>query len=286
MILITGASGNLGSSVIDQLLRHISKDDLLVSSSVASTVEALSAKGLHARLADFSDPNSLKDAFQGVTKLLLISTMDTNRLEQHRNVIDAAKAQAVTHIVYTSMAIQDIQSSAVKDLMISHFETEEYIVRSGMNYTILRNTMYAEALIQLLGTQGRFQDISLPAGLGKVPYALRREIAEATANLLCQDGHENAIYEMVGSTAYDLKEIAAAMETLTTDKINYTDSTEEEFRKNLKRSGLHEFLIYLHAGTILDIKNNQYDIQSKTLESLLGRPTAKAEDFLKEIFTS
>ena len=164
MILITGATGNLGSAVVAQLLKTLSPEEFVATSSNAEGVEKLRAKELQSRLANFSDPISLNEAFKGIDKLLLISTMDQNRYEQHKNVVDAAKEQGVKHIIYTGLAIKDIHTSAVKDLMISHFQTEDYIKESGLTYTILRNTMYADALTQILGSNALNQDINLPGG--------------------------------------------------------------------------------------------------------------------------
>lgn len=283
MLLITGATGNLGSSVINQLQQHLSKKDFIVTSSSSEGVQKLLSHGYNARLANFNNLTSLNEAFQGITKLLLISTMGQNRFEQHKNVIDIAKIRDVKHVIYTSLAIKNIETSAVKDLMISHLQTEEYIIKSGIKYTILRNTMYADALKQILGTKGLVQDISLPGGNGKIPYALRREMGEATANLLLQSGHENAIYDITGSQTLGYADLAKEVQALSGIVVNYNDISEQVFSENLKAAGFSDFEIYLHTGTIQDIKNHQYEIQSSTLESLLGRPTTNANAFLKEV---
>lgn len=284
MILITGATGNLGSAVVAQLLKTLSPEEFVATSSNAEGVEKLRAKGLQSRLANFSDPISLNEAFKGIDKLLLISTMDQNRYEQHKNVVDAAKEQGVKQIIYTGLAIKDIHTSAVKDLMISHFQTEDYIKESGLTYTILRNTMYADALTQILGSNALNQDINLPGGTGKVPYALRREMGEATANLLLQDGHENNTYNITGSNSFGYTDLAAALSNLKRDTIKYNDISEDDLKAFLKKIGFPDFAIYLHSGTIRDIKMAQYEIESHTMETLLGRPTASIEDIMEELF--
>jgi NAD(P)H dehydrogenase (quinone) len=286
MILITGATGNLGSAVVDQLLKTLSPEEFVTTSSNSAGVEKLKTKGLPSRLANFSDPITLNEAFKGIDKLLLISTMDQNRYEQHKNVVDAAKKQGVKHIIYTGLAIKDIHTSAVKDLMISHFQTEDYIKESGLAYTILRNTMYADALTQILGSNALNQDINLPGGTGKVPYALRREIGEATANLLLQDSHENNTYNITGSNSFGYTEVAAALSHLKRDTIKYNDISEDDLKAFLKQIGFDDFAIYLHSGTIHDIKMTQYEIESNTMETLLGRPTASIEDIMEELFKS
>lgn len=284
MILVTGATGNLGSSVVTQLLKKSNSSQFVVTSSNPEGVQKLAAQGLQARLANFSNPKSLNEAFKGIDKLLLISTMEQNRFEQHKNVVDAAKAQGVKHIIYTSLAIKDIQTSGVKDLMISHFQTEDYIKASGLTYTILRNTMYADALTQILGPNAVNQDINLPGGDGKVPYALRREMGEATANLLLQDGHENKTYDITGSHSYGYQDVATALSNISGKEIKYNNISEDDLKNVLKQIGFPDFVIYLHAGTIYDIKTHQYEIESKSLADLLGRPTASLSQFLKELF--
>lgn len=284
MILVTGATGNLGSSVIEQLQKNISKEQFIATSSSDSGVDKLNKKGFKARIANFDNINTLNEAFKGIDKLLLISTMAQNRFEQHKNVIDAAKNQGVKHIIYTSLAIKDINTSGVKDLMISHFETEDYIKSSGLTYTILRNTMYADALGQILGENALNQDINLPAGDGKVPFVLRREMGEGIANLLIQDGHEDKVYAITGSKQFGLNEIAEVLTEISNSKINYNNISSADFNAFLESIGFPEFAIYLHSGTIVDIKSTQYEITDTTLEKLLGRPTASIKDFLKEVF--
>ncbi|WP_293914717.1 MULTISPECIES: SDR family oxidoreductase [unclassified Sphingobacterium] len=284
MILVTGATGNLGSSVVQQLKKHISNEDFIVTSSNQEGVELLTSQGLKARLANFNNQKTLDIAFKGITKLLLISTMDKSRFEQHKKVIDAAKNQGVLHIVYTSLAIRDIQTSGVKDLMISHFQTEDYIKESGLVYTILRNTMYADALLQILGPNVLEKGINIPGGNGKVPYALRREMGEATANLLLQEGLGNRTYDFTGSKSFSYAEVASELSKLSGKTVLYNNITDDNFKSNLKETGLPDFVIFLHSGTIYDIKTHQYEIESKTLEELLGRKTASLDSFMTELF--
>lgn len=284
MLLITGATGNLGSSVVNQLLKISAAEHFIVTSSKQEGVDQLIAQGLQARLANFSKKETLIETFKGIHQLLLVSTMDQNRFEQHQNVIDVAKEQGVKHIVYTSLAIRDIQTSGVKDLMLSHFQTEDYLIKSGLNYTILRNTMYADALTQILGPNALQQAIKLPGGNGKVPYVLRREMGEATANLLLQQNHINKIYNIVGTKAYGYKEVAQTLSKLTGNSIDYINISDDDLKNELEKIGFPDFAIYLHSGTLYDVKTQQYEIESKALEELLGRPSASIDAFLKELF--
>lgn len=284
MILITGATGNLGISVIDQLLKITDTNRFVALARNEEKASLLKERGVLVRIADFNNASTLEAALEGVTKLLLISTMDMNRLDQHKNVVDAAIKSGVEHIVYTGLAIKDINTSGVKDLMISHFQTEDYIKKSGLTYTFLRNTMYADAIPQIVGHDVVEGGIFLPGGDGKVPYALRREMGEAAANLLLQEGHENKIYNITGSKAYSYEDIAKELSLILDKTIRYIDADVKTFTQILKQSGIPEFALYLLAETVYDIKQHQYEIDSNIMEKLLGRPTASLSQFLKEVY--
>lgn len=208
MILITGATGQLGSSIISQLVNTTSKDQFAIFARDEKKAEVYKNQNIEIRIGDFNQILTLGHAFTGITKLLLISTMEFNRFEQHKNVIDAAKMAGVKHIIYTGLAIQNIETSNVKDLMHSHFETEQYIQASGLDFTFVRNTMYTDAIPLIVGESVFEQGLFLPGGNGKVPYVLRREMGEAIANLLVQDHHENKTYNITGDVAYSYEDIA------------------------------------------------------------------------------
>ncbi|MFC6053459.1 NAD(P)-dependent oxidoreductase [Acinetobacter sp. Ac_877] len=284
MILVTGATGQLGSSVISQLSKTTSKDQFSIFARDETKASKYKEQGIEVRIGDFDQISSLGYAFKGVTKLLLISTMDFNRLEQHKNVIDAAKMAGVKHIIYTGLAIQNIETSNVKDLMQSHFDTEKYIQASGLDFTFVRNTMYTDAIPLIVGEKVFEQGVYLPGGDGKVPYALRREMGEAIANLLVQENHENKTYNITGDVAYSYADIAQTLSQISNKNINYINADEAQFEQLLKDIQLPEFLIYLTKGTVIDIKQHQYEINSSDLKTLLGRSPLDLKSALKELY--
>ncbi len=284
MILIGGATGQLGKAVVSQLLKRSEKRSFAVLARDADKAKIYASQGVELRFADFDIPETLPAAFAGVERFLFISTMSQDRSEQQARVVEAAAAAGVKHIVYTGLAIADIQSSGVRDLMASHFETEDRIHNSGMSWTFLRNTMYAEAIAQITGPRVLTNGLALPGGTGRVPYALREEMGEAAANLLLQEGHVGKTYAITGNDAWSYADVAAALSRLTGKDLGYQDITEEALRSALRAIGTPEFPIWLTLGTLHDIKSGQYDIQSRDLENLLGRAPKSLDAMLRSVF--
>jgi len=286
MILVTGATGNLGQNVVQHLQQHLALNEFAVLARSQSKAQHYLNQGIKVIYGDFDQPETLKHAFQGIDKLLLTSTMEQNRFEQHKNVIDAAKYAGVKHVLYAGLAIRNIQTSAVEDLMISHFQTENYLKNSGLTYTFLRNTMYAEAIPQIIGEQAVSNGLALAGGVGKVPYATRAELGEATANAIMQDGHENKIYSLVGSHAYSYQDIADLLSEISDQKVNYQNLDDSSYMDLLQSIGLPDFLVFLTHGTVCDIQQHQYEVSSTDLEMLLGRKTQSLKDYLTTAYTS
>lgn len=284
MILIGGATGQLGQAVVAQMLKQGAKGRFAILARDAAKAKSYSDQGIEVRLGDYDRPESLSDAFAGITQFLFISTMSGDRGPQQRAVVKAARMAGVRHVIYTGLAIRDIATSQVGSLMGSHFETEDHIRASGMDWTFLRNTIYAEAIAQIAGPDALRAGILLPAGMGRVPYALRSEMGEATANLLLQSGHVGKTYNLTGSDAWSYADIAAALSRLTGQSLSYSDIAPARLREILSSAGLPEFMIWLTLGTLGDIATGQYDLASDDLGALLGRPAASLDDMLRVAF--
>jgi len=284
MILVTGATGQLGTATIEHLLNNISSHKIMAFARDENKAKHLKEKGVRFRLGNFEDTASLDAAMQGIEKVLLISTIDHDRFQQHKNVVDAAKKAGVKHIAYTGVTLKDVNTSAVKFLMDSHFQTEDYIKESGLNYTFLRNSLYAEVIPMYVGEKVFEAGIYLPTGNGKVGYALRREMGEAAANVLLQNGHENKTYQITGSELYSYQDVANKLSLLSDKTVNYTDADAATFPDKLKEHGVPELRILIASGFSADIKNGQYEIVSNDLENLLGRKSATLKESLKEIY--
>lgn len=284
MILVTGATGHLGSATIEHLLKNTATSNIIAFARDETKAIHLKEQGIEVRVGNFDDAPSLDKAMQGVKKVLLISTIDHHRIQQHKNVVDAAKKAGVKHIVYTGVSLKDLNTSATKDLMESHFQTEDYIKESGLAYTFMRNTLYTDVIPMYVGEKIFETGILFPAGNGKVPYALRREMGEAAANVLLQNEHENKTYQITGSELYSFTDVAQNLSELSGKGIAYTDVEAKAFSEQLIQAGVPGFVVSLVTSFAIDIKNNQFAMVSPDLETLLGRKPASLKDALKEIY--
>ena len=283
-ILITGATGHLGTAIIEYLLKNTTADKIVALARTEEKAALLAEKGIEARIGNFDDKQSLENALQGIDKLLLISGTDLHRYEQHKNVVDASKKAGVKHILYTGVSMKDVNTSLNNPLMEDHFKTEDYIKENSFTYTFLRNSLYSDSVSMLTGETATETGIFLPVGTGKVPFVLRRDLAEATANVLLQSGHENKIYELTGGEMYSFKDIATILSELSGKTVVYTDVDKSAYSETLKQYGVPERFIILLNGYSADIKNRQFEIASNDLEDLLGRKPTSFRTIIKDVY--
>ncbi|MCY1477612.1 Quinone oxidoreductase 2 [compost metagenome] len=277
MILITGATGHLGSAIIDNLLKTVPANQIVALVRDEAKASALKEKGVTLRVGHYNDAASIQQAVQGVDSVLLVSGVDANRLQQHITVIDAAIQAGVKHIAYTSLSYRDFDQSVMGDFIKVHPKTEDYIKDSGINYTIFRNSMYTDILPGFAGERVLETGIFLPTGDGKTSCALRSEMAEGIANSLLLDSNEKKTYNLTGPAAYSFAEIAETLSDLSGKTVSYTSPDMETFIQQLKKYGVPEKSIFIAGGFSGDIKNNQFEEVYPDLENLLGRrPTALA----------
>lgn len=285
MILITGATGHLGSATIDFLLKKRPASQLAALVRDAGKATELIQKGVTIRVGNYDDIASLDQAMQGIDSVLLIAgTDEEKRVQQHRNVIDAAKKAGVQLVAYTSRALKD-RNTLANRLMDGHFQTEDYLKASGVPYALFRNILYMDAIPQFVGPTVFETGIHLPTGQGKVAFALRSDMAEAMATVLASNDNTTQIYTLTGSKAYSFGDIAATLSDLSGKAVPYSSVEKSAFETQLNVRGVPDAMVQRITGFLTDIANGQEDEVSPDLENLLGRKPASLEDGLKAIYT-
>ena len=267
-IAITGATGQLGRLVVASLKARVPAGDILAL--VRDPAKAADL-GVPARVADYTRPETLGPALQGVDTLLLISGNEVGqRLPQHRAVIEAAKAAGVKRIAYTSILRADTSPLVLAD---EHRATEALLKASGVAYTLLRNGWYAENYAGAI--QGALATGALVggAGQGKISAAARADYAQAAAVVLATDGHENKTYELAGDTAFTMAELAAEISAKAGKTIPYNDLPEAEYAKILKGLGLPAAFAAILAQSDVGASRGGLFDDGHQLSGLIGRPT-------------
>ena len=268
-IAITGAAGQLGRLVVNNLKSRTPSDDIV---ALVRTPGKAADLGVTAREADYSKPETLARAFSGVTTLLLISSSEVGRRAlQHRNVIEAAKNAGVRWIVYTSLL--HAETSAIKALSAEHLETEAALRASGVPYTILRNGWYTEnytASIPGAIAGGAFLGC---AGDAKVSSAARADYADAAVAVLTVDGHKGKTYELAGDKAYTLSELAAELSRQTGKTIPYRNLSEAKYAEALVKFGLPAAIAQVYASFDTGAAQGALFDDGGQLSKLIGHPT-------------
>jgi NAD(P)H dehydrogenase (quinone) len=239
-ILVTGASGHLGSLVIAQLLaRGIAASDIVAGSRNPAKLTELVAKGIDTRKVDFNDASSLVSAFSGIDRLLIISTDELGtpgkRLEQHKAAVSAAKSAGVGRIFYTSLP--KAESSAVS-FAPDHFGTEQAIRESGLPYTIFRNSWYMENLFMSMPAALASGQWYTSASDGKTSYIARADVAKAIAGGLASPTIDSKIYTLTGETAHTREEIAALVSQATGKPLAVVNLTDAQLAEGMAAAGV------------------------------------------------
>jgi len=271
MIAVTGASGQLGRLVIEELIKKIPVGDIVALVRDPGKAADLAAKGVVVRKADYNQPASLEAALNGVEKLLLISSNDLggNRATQHKAVISSAKKAGVKLVAYTSVLNAD---SSPMLLAHDHKETEPALKASGLQYVILRNGWYNENWWMAIQSAPQHGAVIGCAGNGKFSAASRADYAAAAATVLTTEGHAGKTYELGGDTPFTLSDLAAEIAKQSSKPVAFNNLPEAAYKAALASFGLPEILAGLLADSDSAASKGALFNDSGTLGKLIGRP--------------
>jgi NAD(P)H dehydrogenase (quinone) len=263
VIIVSGASGQLGRLVVEELLaRGVSPSRLILVSRTPEELGGYAAMGARTRFGDFTRPESLLEAYAGGDRMLLIS-IDTGvgaeRADLHVNAIDAAVAAGVRHVAYTSFVDLDNNDSP---LAADHLRTERALRDSGLDWTMLRNSLYMNGLVaraQRMLADGRV----VASDTGGVAYVTREDCAAAAAAVLATDGHEFRAYDITGPAVVLPQDIARAVSEVTGRPIE---------------------ILAPEAGAAPaggPLSSPSFSVVSTAVEDLTGRPAMTVRDLLE-----
>lgn len=270
-IVVTGATGQLGRLVVEQLLATVPADRIAAIVRDEAKAAPLAALGVELRVADYDRPETLKAVFHPGDRVLLISGSEVGkRVPQHTAVIDAAKEAGVAQLAYTG-----VLGGPAADFLLAkeHKVTEQLILDSGLPHTFLRNGWYTENYTANLAPVLAHGAVVANAGEGRIASATRADFAAAAAAVLTGEGHLNTAYELSGDTAWSLAEYAAEVSRATGKEIAYNDVPAAVHQEILVGAGLPADFAEILVDVDGAIARGLLAGTSGDLARLIGRPT-------------
>ncbi|MFF4111978.1 NAD(P)H-binding protein [Streptomyces sp. NPDC001714] len=282
MIIVTGATGQLGSQIVERLLARVPADRVGVSVREPRKAQALADRGVRVRQGSFTDPAGLAHAFEGASQILIVSVdrMGEETVRQHRTAIDAAVAAGARRVVYTAQmgASPTSRFQACRD----HAATEEALAASGVPWTSLRNGFHAASGLDFLAPGLASGEVALPAD-GPVCWTAHADLAEAAAVILADEGRfEGPTPSLTGSEALTFADLASLATELTGRPCTRTTAPDDTFRAHLVDGGVPAET----AGQLLTIftaaREGEFATPDPTLAKLIGREPTSLRTLLRE----
>ena len=279
VIGITGATGQLGTRIATQLKAHIGGDDIV---GLVRTPAKATMLGIQARRIDYDDISTLEPALDGIDMLMLVSSSEIGQREQqHGNVIRAAKQSGVSRIVYTSLLRADTSMLSVAS---EHKNTEAAIHASGLDFTILRNGWYTEnylASAQAAAETGILYGVS---GSTKRSAATRNDYAQAAVAALVGNGHNGRTYELAGSKAFTLPDLAEEIGRQAGHLVRFVELAEQDYANLLRGNGIPDQVATAIASWEATAGQGALFSESNDLQTLIGRPTTSLAQAVADHF--
>ncbi|WP_408095793.1 SDR family oxidoreductase [Peredibacter sp. HCB2-198] len=280
-IMVTGASGHLGQLVLEELLTKY-KGKVIAGSRKVEKLQKFKDRGAEIREVDFNHPDDLTQSFKNVDKLFIISTdslaVPGERLRQHLAAVKAAKAAGVKHIVYTSLNNPD----KVKIFFgPDHKGTEDAILGSGLEYTILRNNWYMQNLDESVKHALEAGVLVTSTGAGKVGFITREDCAHVAVAALMNGDFHHSILDVTNEQSVSYPEIAQILSEISGKEIKFKDVSKAQIEKAYTDMGLPSFVVELIATYEESVCDHQLDIKNNIVRELTGKSPTSLKDYLK-----
>ena len=280
MIVVTGATGQLGRGVVEALLARLPPGDIAVSVRDPAKATDIAERGVQVRRGDFADPTRLGAAFEGADQVLLISAdkLGEEALHLHRAAIAAAREAGAVRILYTShMGARQGSPFAPAD---QHARTEDDLAASGLPFTALRHGFYAESCLQLIGDGLKAGELRVPED-GPVSWTARADLAEADAIILARNDRMAGITPpLTAAASVTMADMAAIASEVSGQEIRHVTITDDAWRDARVSAGMPPFYADMLLGTFRAARRGDFAAVDPTLGELLGRPPRSVRDVL------
>jgi uncharacterized protein YbjT (DUF2867 family) len=278
MILITGASGQIGRATIEQLSQH----DIALRAMVRSAAKTAAFnhyRGVEPVIADLADPHSLDTALRGVSRALLVSPLDPDQVTLQGNFIDAARRAGEIHIVKISGLGTALDSPLRSGRW--HAQIEQQLENSGLLYTHLRPLYFMQNLLRYapaVAVHGEITAAMQQAGVAMVDV---HDIAAVAATVLTNDGHAGKRYTLTGPETLSFSRVAEILSNVTGRPVTYRDMALATLRRQLQQTAMPGW----HIDVLLEFSSvlREYyaaDVSDAVFQ-ITGTPARTFEQFAR-----
>ncbi|WEO93408.1 NAD(P)H-binding protein [Streptomyces sp. FXJ1.172] len=282
MIIVTGATGQLGRQIVERLLTRVPPDRVGVSVRDPQKAQKFADQGVRVRQGSFTDATGLAHAFEGASQVLIVSVdkMGEECVRQHRTAIEAAVAAGARRILYTSQMGASATShfQACRD----HAVTEQVLRACGVPFTSLRNGFYATSAVHFLGHAAESGRLALPAD-GPVAWTAHADLADAAAAILADEGRfDGPTPPLTGGQALAFDDIAAIATECTGRTITRVTTPDDQFREQVAGGGVPIEVADQLLGIFAASRAGEFATVDPTLATLLGREPITLGTVLRE----
>ena len=282
-ILVTGASGVLGRKTLLHLLKRKPANQLVGLVRDPSKAGELAAAGVELRQGDYLDPKSLSRSFEGVEKLMLISTHAfTDRNAAHANVIDAAVKAGIQHMVFMPVMRRAHSSFTMKEITEEDIFTEKKLLSSGLTYTLAKHPPFLDVLATYIGPRAHETGVRVPAGTGKFTAATRDDLAAAHAAILTEGGNENASYRLTGNPPISFSDIATILSKVHGREVPYVTVSDQEYLEIKRAEGWPDFVVKFALKWVQGMNAGEWEEPTSDLERLIGHKLKTPAEFFRD----
>lgn len=278
MILVTGATGNIGGEVV-RLLREAGVRFRALARDPAKA-DALRAKGVEVAIADLRRPETLPAAFEGVETVFLVAPLATDQVEMRRNAIRAAKAAGVRHVVMSTGLGADPASPL--RLARMHGENQKDLQESGMAWTFLQPTFFMQNLLMSAAEIRDHGTFHLPLDGGRVSWIDARDIAAVGVRALVDGSFENRALPLTGPEALGGEEMARIFTDVLGREVRDLASSLEDAKRAMLAAGMPEELAAGLAELWALAPAGHLAQVSDTVERVTGRPARSFREFVSD----
>ena len=275
MIVISGATGNVGSELVEQLnlldvpFRALVRDPALARSLVGPEIELVAG--------DFGRPESLEAALAGAERLFLLCATSREQVELESRAVAAAAGAGVSHVVKLSMLGADPRSQVPYRRW--HGEIEAALERSGLVYTLLRPTFYMQVTRGMLAPDGA---LYVPAGEGRLGWIDVRDVASAAVRVLTESGHEGRAYALSGPQSLGFAEVARKLSAASGHQVDYIDVPPDAAREGMVSMGMPEWQVEASLAMLTSMREGGFDVVSDDYERVVGVPPHSFDEFARD----